>query len=327
MSGDFFLTRWAFLGMQWLYETLTGGNIVLTIVVATLAIRLISLFGDIKSRQSSLKMQSIQPELDKIRKKYANDSEKLARAQQKLMRDNNVSMFGGCLPMLITMPLFFIFFAAFRQWGQEMMAKLVVLMDQDPAAGLEFFKNFRFLWVNNVWMPDNGLKSVLQPASEFFSAINKDLPRFLYFTGNTDPVPLETFLRLGFFTQGADGTYALASASEEIIARYDALMAPCLELYQGFNNGWFILPVLAGATSFLQSWLMSRGQPQGQDAAASSNKMMLWLMPVMSVVFCLSNNSAFAVYWIMSNVFGILTNVAINRVFLKKKEIVEVENK
>ncbi len=324
MSGDFFLTQWAFLGMQWLYETLTGENIVLTIVIATLAIRLISLFGDIKSRQSSLKMQSVQPELDKIRKKYANDSEKLARAQQKLMRDNNVSMFGGCLPMLITMPLFFIFFAAFRQWGQEMSAKLVVLLAQDEAAGVEFFKNFHFLWVNNVWMPDNGLKPVLQPAAEFFSSVNKDMPRLLYFADELHPERLQTFLDLGFFTKATDGTIALAAASDTIEASYNALLTPCAALYQGHNNGWFILPILAGATSFLQSWLMMRGQPKGQDAAASSNKMMLWLMPAMSVFFCLSNNSAFAVYWIMSNVFGILTNAAINHFFLKKQGIVEV---
>ena len=111
MQGDFFLTQWAFRGMQFLYETLTGENIILTVIIATLIIRCLTVFGDIKSRQSAIKMQTVQPQLDKLRKKYENDPQRLTREQRKFMKDNNVSMFGGCLPMLITMPLFFVFIA------------------------------------------------------------------------------------------------------------------------------------------------------------------------------------------------------------------------
>jgi membrane protein insertase Oxa1/YidC/SpoIIIJ len=39
LQGDFFLTQWAFLGMRWLYESLTAENIVLTIIISTLFIR------------------------------------------------------------------------------------------------------------------------------------------------------------------------------------------------------------------------------------------------------------------------------------------------
>jgi YidC/Oxa1 family membrane protein insertase len=50
-----------------------------------------------------MKMQAIQPQLDKLRKKYEKDPQRLNTEQQKLMREQGVSMFGGCLPMLITM--------------------------------------------------------------------------------------------------------------------------------------------------------------------------------------------------------------------------------
>ena len=62
MVGDFPLTQWAFLGMRWLYETLTNENIVLTIIIATLLIRLLTVFGDIRSRKSSMKMAAVQPQ-------------------------------------------------------------------------------------------------------------------------------------------------------------------------------------------------------------------------------------------------------------------------
>ena len=146
MQGDFFLTQWAFLGMRWLFESLTGESIVLTIIIATLLIRALTVFGDIKSRKSSMKMQAVQPQLDKIRKKYEKDPQKLQAEQQKFMRQNGVSMFGGCLPMLITLPLFFIFIAAFRQWGNEMMVRLILAMQDNTDAGVELFKSFKFFF-------------------------------------------------------------------------------------------------------------------------------------------------------------------------------------
>lgn len=61
-------------------------------------------------------------------------------------------MWGSCLPLLITMPLFFCFIAAFRFWGYEETIKLLV---SDNAE--ELLRSFKFLWVNNIWQPDNGL--------------------------------------------------------------------------------------------------------------------------------------------------------------------------
>ena len=87
MQGDFFLTQWAFLGMRWLYETLTNESIVLTILIATLIIKLLSVFGDIKSRKSTMKMQAIQPQIQKLQKKYENNAFiSPERAQQEYNR-------------------------------------------------------------------------------------------------------------------------------------------------------------------------------------------------------------------------------------------------
>jgi len=318
MQGDFFLTQWAFRGMQFLYETLTGENIILTVIIATLIIRCLTVFGDIKSRQSAIKMQTVQPQLDKLRKKYENDPQRLTREQRKFMKDNNVSMFGGCLPMLITMPLFFVFIAAFRQWGNEMTVRLLLALEENQDKGLEMFSKFRFLWINNVWMPDNGLKPVVQPLSGF---LTKELPRLLFFKDN--PAALQKFVDYGFFVPSVDGGYALAPISEELTSKYDALIKPFVDMYSGHNNGWFIMPLLAGGTTFLSSWIMMRKQPKN-EAAGNTNKIFQLLMPVMSFVFCLSNNACFAVYWTFSNVFSLITSTIINKSFEKKAKEVEV---
>ena len=315
MQGDFFITQWAFLGMRWLYESLTNESIVLTIIIATLIIRGLTVFGDIRSRKSSMKMAAVQPQLDKLKKKYEKDPQRLNAEQQKFMRENGVSMFGGCLPMLITMPLFFIFIAAFRQWGNEMMVRLILALDDNKDKGLELFQTFKFFWVNNLWMPDNGLSPVVETAEKFFSAANNTLPKLLYFKDH--PEALQRFVDLGFFIKDGS-TYTLAAVSDQLSASYNAIMAPCAELYQGYNNGWFIFPILAGGSTYLSTWIMQKNQPKS-DATASTNKIMNWLMPAMSFVFCLQYNASFAVYWTFSNLFSLGTSLLINRSLNKQK--------
>jgi len=301
--------------MRWLYEALTNQNIVLTIIIATLIIRGLTVFGDIRSRKSSMKMAAVQPQLDKVKKKYEKDPQRLNAESQKIMRENGVSMFGGCLPMLITMPLFFIFIAAFRQWGNEMMVRLILTLDDNTANGIQLFESFKFFWINNVWMPDNGFSPVVETAEKFFSAANNTLPKLLYFQEH--PEALQRFVDLGFFVKNGDA-YALATLTDELTANFNALMAPCADLYKGYNNGWFLFPVLAGASTYLSTWIMQKNQPKS-DATASTNKLMNWLMPAMSFVFCLQYNASFAIYWTFSNIFSLGTSLLINRSFAKKK--------
>ena len=320
MQGDFFLTQWAFLGMRWLFETLTGESIVLTIIISTLLVRALTVFGDIRSRKSSMKTQAIQPQLDKLRKKYEKDPQKLNAEQQKLMRENGVSMFGGCLPMLITLPIFFIFIAAFRQWGNEMMVRLILALEDNTTSGLQMFQSFKFFWVHNVWMPDNGLSPVIATAKEFFGTANAKLPQLLYFTEHPDA--LQKFVDLGFFVKDSTGAYTMATMTDQLAATYNSLVAPCADLYKGLNNGWFIFPILAGATTYLSTWITQRQQPQSA-ATGSTNKLMQWLMPVMSFVFCLQYNASFAIYWTFSNIFSLGTSLLINRSFAKQKLALE----
>lgn len=54
--------------MRWLFENITGESIALTVVISTILIKAITVFGDIKSRKSSAKMQVIQPQMNKLQR-------------------------------------------------------------------------------------------------------------------------------------------------------------------------------------------------------------------------------------------------------------------
>ena len=86
------------------------------IVIFTIFINLILLPLRVKGMQSMLKMQRIQPQIDAIKAKYKNPKAtdpKMAEMNAEIMKtqkDNGVSMFGGCIPSLIQLPLLFAFF-------------------------------------------------------------------------------------------------------------------------------------------------------------------------------------------------------------------------
>ena len=113
-----------FLGLQFTYAHIAH-SWGWAIILFTIAINLILLPLRVKSMQAALKMQRIQPELDAIKKKHGNPGPtdpKAAAMNQEVMayqKEQGVSMFGGCVPTLVQLPLLFAFFT--------MMTKVVEL--------------------------------------------------------------------------------------------------------------------------------------------------------------------------------------------------------
>ncbi len=90
-----------------LFYRLLGHQTVLAITALTLVVRLLTLPLTLKQQQSARRMQELQPELAKLQKLYANDKEKLAQEQMKLYRQAGINPLGGCLPLLIQLPLLY----------------------------------------------------------------------------------------------------------------------------------------------------------------------------------------------------------------------------
>lgn len=217
--------------------------------------------------------------------------------------------------MLITMPLFFCFIAAFRYWGYEMNLRLLV---DDNA--MELFKSFKFLWINNIWQPDNGTYPVLASGASFLATPNLSNLLYLQEAGVGEKL-VEMGLAVTKVYQG-NVTYQILS-NESAIAIYDAAIKPFLDVYAGYNNGWFIMSILAGGSNFLSAWLMTKSTPAANAEAAKSTKWMNYLFPIMSFIFCLNYNAAFAIYWTLTSLIMILVNVILNKKFPRTPQIQE----
>lgn len=94
-----------------------GIIIVLSVFILTLLVRLAVLPFSIKSAKSTQKMQEIQPEVKKLQEKYKNDPEKQNMEIMKLYKERKVSMTGGCLPMLLPLPILMALYYVF--WNME----------------------------------------------------------------------------------------------------------------------------------------------------------------------------------------------------------------
>ncbi len=110
-----FVGKYLFLALRAINQHVTS-NWGWDIVWLTVLINLVILPLRIKTMQSGLKMQRIQPQMDAIKAKYKNlkvtDPKRndMNAEIMQLQKDNGVNMFGGCIPTLIQMPLLFAFF-------------------------------------------------------------------------------------------------------------------------------------------------------------------------------------------------------------------------
>lgn len=91
----------------------------LAIIALTVLFNIIVFPLNWKAMRSSKKMSLLQPELKKIQEAYKDDPAGMQQAQAKLMKDNNASMWAGCLPLLIQYPLFIALFNVFRNLAAE----------------------------------------------------------------------------------------------------------------------------------------------------------------------------------------------------------------
>lgn len=86
--------------LKWLAQ-ICGGNFAMAVFLFTLLVNIAILPLTIKSQKSAAKQAMLKPKLDALRKKYGDDKMKYNQAMQELYQKENVSMAGGCLPMII----------------------------------------------------------------------------------------------------------------------------------------------------------------------------------------------------------------------------------
>ncbi|NDA10298.1 MAG: membrane protein insertase YidC, partial [Verrucomicrobia bacterium] len=118
--------------MNWIHKWV--GNYGWTIVILTILIKAVLWIPQAKANQSMKKMQVLSPKLKELQEKYKEDPTKLNTEMMKLYKDYGVNPLGGCLPLLIQMPVFLGFY--------YMLLSSVELRGES------------FLWIRDLSRPD-----------------------------------------------------------------------------------------------------------------------------------------------------------------------------
>jgi YidC/Oxa1 family membrane protein insertase len=92
-------------GLKLLYRV--APNYGVDIILLTVVVRLLTLPMSIKGQRSMIRMQRLQPQVERIREKFKDDQERLNREMVDLYKRNHVNPLGGCLPMAVQLPVFF----------------------------------------------------------------------------------------------------------------------------------------------------------------------------------------------------------------------------
>ncbi len=300
------------------------GNYGWTIVVFSLLLRLVIFPFDYKSRVSMRKTTKIQPQMNALQKKYANDKDTLNRKMSELYKKEKINPLSSCLPMLLTMPILFAVWAALRMMANEQMVQQVfdILQGKEPVME-------SWLWVKNLWMPDSPF-SAAWPDLNSLRLVTSDIWQNAYNTLVANGANLPATITYDFSDANLQATIQAIYTYMEQMPEYVKatsnlpgwsfnLLIAQLDL-KTMYNGFFILPLLAAGTQFLMN-AMQPTQATGdanQQAQANSN-FMKWFFPLFSLFVCSGYSAVFSLYWVMGNVIGALQTVGINW-YLDRKE-------
>jgi YidC/Oxa1 family membrane protein insertase len=112
-----------------LYEYLPGHDFGLTVIALTVIVRLLFYPLMVQSIKSQKSLSELQPKIQEIQSKYKEDKEKQARATMELYQKEKINPFGGCLPLLIQLPiliaLYRVFWKGFQPEAMDMLYSFV----------------------------------------------------------------------------------------------------------------------------------------------------------------------------------------------------------
>lgn len=303
-------------------------NIGVSIIIFTVIVYMILMPLTIKQQKFS-KMQAVmQPEIQKIQKKYANKKDQASQLKMQeemtLVYDKyGVKMSSGCLPSLMQMVFLFGLYPVV-QYVTEYVTKVrdvyvPVIQQIQATSGYEKIM-------------ETVSKTVVPNINSFDITTEKGLANVLYkFQNSTwnelvEKIPSIEGTVKETVSKVSDMNYFLGidigSHPWELLK--DALAAASV---LGVILA-VIIPVLAGVTQFISVKLTQMGASgaalqDSDNPMASSMKTMTYTMPLISVFFGFSLPAGLGLYWVASAVVRSIQQVAVNK-YLKKKSVEDI---
>ena len=271
------------------------------LVLFTVVIKLIMLPFQMKSKKSMMRMSRFQPMIKEIQTRYKNNQVKMNEELQRLYAEEGVNPMSGCLWSFLPFPILIALYSIIRQPITRFMMLTTTAMqgviDAVSAAGFDLAAIAMTANDGAVTVKD-GLTQ-LQPYGQI------TLVKAAQELGVALP---EGWIHMDFSFLGMDLT-----------------MIPSDVIGQIGTGGWavigvLLIPIVSAALSFLQSKVSMAGNPAAADPTdptARSSRMMMWMMPIMSLWIGFTLPASLGVYWIANSVLMLVQEKVLNKYFKK----------
>ncbi len=271
------------------------------LVLFTVVIKLIMLPFQMKSKKSMMRMSRFQPMIKEIQTRYKNNQVKMNEELQRLYAEEGVNPMSGCLWSFLPFPILIALYSIIRQPITRFMMLTTTAMqgviDAVSAAGFDLAAIAMTANDGAVTVKD-GLTQ-LQPYGQI------TLVKAAQELGVALP---EGWIHMDFSFLGMDLT-----------------MIPSDVIGQIGTGGWavigvLLIPIVSGALSFWQSKVSMAGNPAAadpNDPTARSSRMVMWMMPIMSLWIGFTLPASLGVYWIANSVLMLVQEKVLNKYFKK----------
>lgn len=296
-------------------------NLGLCIILFTIITRILMFPLAYRQSKSQRLMNVVQPELAAIQKKYkGRESDQQAviamQTETRAVYDKyGVSMTGGCLQLLIQMPIILALYRVILNIPAYVPSVKIYFQNIVDAIG----GSSAVQTVNTFAHSTDELTSVLSAARITGSEITTtdNIIDFLY---HLEPAQWDGFREL--FISATDVINANYLKIEEMNNFFGINLASSPSSYGLLSPRAWIIPILAGLAQFFATRLMM-SQNRSQNVSGEENTMaqtmssMNLIMPIMSVVFCFGFASGIGIYWIASSVLMGVQQFILNKYFSK----------
>ena len=285
--------------LDWLYQL--SGSYGFALIVFSVVVQLVMLPMTAKSKKSMMKMSRLQPQMQEIQRRYADDPQRQNQALQNLYKEEGVSMGGGCLwsllPMLIILPLY----TVVRQPIVYMLHESLEVAEQIIAvlqsAAPEAFS------ANSYYHQITAAQLLSQP--EYSEVVKAAIPalseatlagiNFSFLGINLGAIPSFNVFAASFWCWPQVGLFLLAllSAGNQVVTMW---------ISQKMND----------------SLVTNKDGIQDEETAkksqtAQTNKVMMLTMPLMMLWIGFTVPASLSLYWFVGGVVRTVEDVILNK--------------
>ena len=266
----------------------------IALILFTIVIKIILFPFSLKSKKSMIQMNLLSAKQREIQQRYPNDRVKQQEETQKLYAENGVNPMGGCLWSLLPMFILFPLYAVIRRPFKYMMG-LTDSVTTKVATALGWSGEFSTAGMNELTLASMLNEGNLATATTAAGAASLFIINFDFFGIDLSQIPSWKFWEGGITWNSV---------------------------------GLFLLPVISAALSLVSSLVMQKTNAmnkQQEAAAASQNRTMLFMMPIMSLWIGFTLPAGLCIYWIANSALSMVQELICGKML--KKDYEEAQRK